>query len=146
MKTKISLTATLALLLSVMAVEAPAAEIVGGPYLCNPRMDGMTVGWVADTANAGHVEYGKTHAYGTKAQVTLCDRIVQSPKAKTPRFACRVRLRKLTPGVTYYYKVSGKGLNGQREGQFRIPKRDEPHLTVFQTDDCALTDLDLQFV
>ncbi|MBT3199834.1 MAG: metallophosphoesterase family protein [Phycisphaerales bacterium] len=146
MKVKITLTALLVLLLSVMTVEASGAEIVGGPYLCNPRMDGMTVGWVADTANAGQVDYGKTKAYGNKAVVTLCDRIVQKPKVKTQRFACRVRLRKLVPGVTYYYKVSGKGLSGQKEGQFRIPKRDEPHLTVFQTDDCALTDLGLRFV
>ena len=142
----IRLTAMLALLLGLMTVEATAGEFVGGPYLCNPRMDGMTVGWVADTASAGQVEYGKTEAYGQKAVITLCDRIVQASKAKTERFACRVRLRKLTPGVTYHYKVSGNGMNGERKGQFRIPKRTEPHLTVFQTDDCALTDLDLQFV
>jgi len=146
MKMKLHLTATLALLLSAMTVEAPAAEFVAGPYLCNPRMDGMTVGWIADTANAGQVEYGKTEACGNKAAITLCDRIVQSPKAKSERFACRARLRKLTAGVTWYYKISGNGISGERKGKFRIPKRNEPHLTVFQSDDCALTDLDLRFV
>ena len=132
MKTKVLLTVTLALLLTVMTVEMSAAVFVVGPYLCNPRMDGMTVGWVADTAKAGEVEYGRTEAYGNKAPITLCDRIVQAPKAKSKRFACRARLRKLTAGVTWHYKVSGKGIRGERKGQFRIPKPDEPHLTVFR--------------
>ena len=134
------------LLLLAASTAARAAEFVGGPYLCNPRMDGMTVGWVTDTADAGEVEYGETEAYGKKAAITLCDRIVLGPGANSERFACRARLRELTPGVTWHYKVSGNGMNGERTGQFRIPPRKDPLLIVFQGDDNPLSDLDVRFV
>jgi len=133
-------------LLLLTAAATWAAEFVGGPYLCNPRMNGMTVGWVADTAGAGEVEYGETEAYGKKASITLCDRIIQAPKAVTERFACRVRLRGLVPGATCYYRVSGNGINGERKGQFRIPMLKDPLLIVFQSDANAITDLDVRFV
>ena len=134
------------LLLLGISAAARAAEFVGGPYLCNPRMDGMTVGWVADATQAGEVEYGETEGYGKKAAITLCDRIVLAPGAKSERFACRARLCGLTPGITYHYKVSGNGMNGERTGQFRIPPRKDPLLVVFQGDDYAISDLDVRFV
>jgi len=123
-----------------------AAEFVGGPYLCNPRMDGMTVGWVADAAGVGEVQYGETESYGKTAAIALCDRIAQKSGTKHERFACRARLRGLTPGVTYYYKVSGNGIDDQRSGRFRIPRRNDPLLVVFQSDASPATDLDIAFV
>ena len=144
---RFSLSAFLVVLfLLVTSAATWAAEFVGGPYLCNPRMDGMTVGWVADAAKVGEVEYGETEAYGKKAAITLCDQIVQAAKAESDRFACRARLRGLTPGVTYHYKVSGNGIDGERKGQFRIPTRQDPLLIVFQSDASAIADLDVAFV
>ncbi|MCX6996973.1 MAG: metallophosphoesterase family protein [Kiritimatiellaeota bacterium] len=140
------MTFLLVLLLLGASAATRAAEFVGGPYLCHPRMDGMTVGWVADAAQAGEVEYGETEAYGKKAAITLCDQIVLATNVSSRRSACRVRLRGLTPGVTYHYKVSGHGMNGEKTGQFRIPPRTDPLLIVFQGDEYAITDLDVQFV
>ena len=134
------------LLLPVASARVWAAEFVGGAYLCNPRMDGMTVGWVADAADVGEVSYGRTESYGKTAAIALCDRIVQKPDARSKRFACRARLRGLTAGVTYHYKVSGHGIEGQRTGRFRIPRRGDPLLVVFQSDASAITDLDVAFV
>jgi|GEM_PF-2013684 len=134
------------LLLSVTSAAVWAAELVGGPYLCNPRMDGITVGWVADAARAGEVEYGETGAFGNKAAITKCDRIVQAPGAASERFACRARLRGLKPGITYHYRVSGGGLTGEGKGRFRIPAAAGPLLVVFQGDDNPITDLDVRFV
>ena len=130
------------LLLPGASARVWAAEFVGGAYLCNPRMDGMTVGWMADTADVGEVSYGWARSYGKKAAIALCDRIVQKPGAKHERFACRARLRGLTPGVTYYYDVSGNGIEGRRAGRFRIPRRNAPLLVVFQSDAHYLADLD----
>jgi len=139
------------LLLACLLLPGPstglwAAEFVGGPYLCNPRMDGVTVGWVADAAGVGEVSYGRTESYGETAAIALCDRIAQKSNARSERFACRSRLRGLTAGVTYYYKVSGNGIEGQRKGRFHIPRRDDPLLVVFQSDASAVTDLDIVFV
>jgi len=134
------------LLLPWTSAVARSAEFVGGPYLCNPRMDGMTVGWVADAADVGQVQYGETESYGKTAEITLCDHIAQKPGARSERFACRARLRGLTPGVTYHYKVAGNGIEGERTGTFRISKRDEPLLMVFQSDASPVTDQDIAFV
>ncbi len=133
------------LLLSGALVQAWAAEFVGGPYLCNPRMDGMTVGWVADAAGVGEVQYGETESYGKTAAIALCDRIAQK-SAQSERYACRTRIRGLTPGVIYYYKVTGNGIEGEQSGRFRIPRRDDPLLIVFQSDASPATDLDIAFV
>ena len=134
------------LLLPWTSAVARSAEFVGGPYLCNPRMNGMTVGWVAGAANVGEVQYGETASYGKTAEITLCDHIAQKPGARSERFACRARLRGLTPDVTYHYKVAGNGIEGERTGTFRIPKRDEPLLIVFQSDASPVTDQDIAFV
>jgi len=134
------------LLLPWTSAVARSAEFVGGPYLCNPRMDGMTVGWVADAADVGEVRYGETESYGKTAEIALCDHIAQKPDAQTERFACRARLRGLTPGATYYYEVSGNGIEGRRTGNFRIPRREDPLLIVFQSDASPVTDSDIAFV
>jgi len=134
------------LLLPGTSSQGWAAEFVAEAYLCNPRMDGMTVGWTADAANVGVVQYGETESYGKTAAIALCDRIAQKSNARPERFACRARLRDLTPGITYYYKVAGNGIEGQRTGKFRIPSRDGPLLVVFQSDANPVTDLDIAFV
>jgi len=134
------------LLLPGTSARVWAAEFAGGAYLCNPRMDGMTVGWVADAADVGEVQYGETESHGKTAAIALCDRIAQKPNARSERYACRARLRGLTAGATYYYKVSAGGIEGQRTGRFRIPRRGDPLLIVFQSDASPVTDLDIAFV
>jgi len=109
-------------------------------------MDGMTVGWAADSADVGQVAYGRTESYGKTAAISICDRIEQKPNARAERFACRARLRGLTPGMTYHYEVSGNGIEGRRTGRFRIPRRDDPLLVVFQSDASPVTNLDVAFV
>jgi hypothetical protein len=123
------------------AVEA--VGFVAGPYLSNPKMDGITVCWVTDTPRIGEVEFGETEQYGTRVETAVCDQVIGT---KTPTHVCKARLRGLAPGKTYFYRVSGNGLPDERRGRFRIPPREEPFVAAFQGDWLLLDDRDIGFV
>ncbi|MFH0940201.1 MAG: metallophosphoesterase family protein [Planctomycetota bacterium] len=131
-----------------------AAELLRGPYLSNPKMDGMTVSWVTDVPNAGQVEYGETDNYGSVAPIWECKPIRRKDKNNVliVEQVCRVRLRNLVPGTTYHYKVSGAGLTKSVASSFRIPKIDSPLTVVFLGDEYScgegniLFDQDVVFI
>jgi hypothetical protein len=63
------------------------------PYLQLPTTTGMTVMWETDRKLPSRVEYGTTKDLG------------QAVEAKEPAVLHEVRLQKLEPGTTYYYRV-----------------------------------------
>ena len=72
--------------------------ITEGPYLAAPTQDGITIGWKTDTDCHSRVEYGETEALGSLAE--------EYPHGLLPIGTTHaIRLDRLTPGKTYYYKA-----------------------------------------
>jgi predicted phosphodiesterase len=72
------------------------------PYLQNLAAESVTIMWHTEIPAYGWVEYGKTDAFGEKA-----DRVVDGLRsANTTNH--KVRLSALDPGATYHYRVCFK--------------------------------------
>ncbi|MFC1538916.1 metallophosphoesterase [Candidatus Latescibacterota bacterium] len=99
--------------LNVSHAEQPHFSTV--PYLQNPAEENVTIMWHTDTPAYGWIEYGKTDAFGEKA-----DMVVDGLRnANTTRH--KIRLANLEPGTTYFYRACIKPI-----------KKFEPYRVVFE--------------
>jgi len=84
------------------SADPPQPGLRTGPYLQDPATDGMTVMWMTTVPCFGTVEYGPTKSLGLAAHAEV------NGQWQAGNVLHRVRLRGLTPGARYFYKVTCK--------------------------------------
>src|SRR4029077_12678122 len=85
------------------ASDAPPADVfLRAPYLMQPRVDGVTIGWLTPLAiTSGSVRVGPSGQLGTS--------VASQTLEQADGMLHHVRLTGLTPGTPYDYEVTAGG-------------------------------------
>lgn len=79
--------------------QARELRLDSAPVLQNPRPDGITVVWAVTRRATGWVEYGETQDLGSRADPVMFGQHLLE------QHVLAVRLEKLKPATTYYYRA-----------------------------------------
>ena len=93
-----------------------AAPLTAGPELESATDTSAIIRWTTINPGGTALHYGVVH-YGTDAKNLT--QVAQSPNRRNPSLRdtiFRVRIMRLNPNTTYYYKVESTGATGARDG------------------------------
>jgi hypothetical protein len=100
-------------------------EYLADPYVTNPKLDGITIGWATEKEAKADVYYGESPEYGNVAKVSEVDVSDWQLFKKEKLTVQKTRIRGLKPGTKYFYKVEGAGLPTYTNVFYTIPSSAE---------------------
>jgi hypothetical protein len=93
-----------------------ASQLTAGPELESATDNSAIIRWTSMNPGGTALHFGVVH-YGTDAKNLT--QVAQSPNRRNPSLRdtiFRVRIMRLNPNTTYYYKVESTGATGARDG------------------------------